>query len=333
MRFNVLSQGNKLFGSNGTFYVVNLDKSLPPMSMGGSGDPHMLLRVAGGPILATWDDNAVGSAGTELLFFYLETSTDTISVFYTNADWGGPKVIGSARYIHNGTSYNLSSAGTTTVGPVTIECEIYTAASTNIMALTISFDKINNVLKFGGAFAIALAASQAAGGYVDGGWGASVDGYANLASMIQARGVVNPPTRNDMVVGQGVTVTNGVVSASSSVIFDTSNDNIQQVLGFANANAIGARAEAAGLPLDPGVIVAGKIAAPGGDFDGLINPASNTNGIINPAGGTGAGLQIYGADALPSSLAGAGTHYVDDYGGPLPPLPQSLPGTKVISWD
>lgn len=321
MRFNVLSQGGKLFGSSGTFYVVNLDRSLPPMSMGGSGDPHMMLRIKNGSILANWDDNAPGSGNTELLFFYLETDTETISVLYTNSGWGsGPKVIGSARYIRNGTSYNLS--GTVTVGPVTIQGGAYD--------INVSFDKIENVRKFGGGFAIALAAAQANGGYVDGGWGPTVDGYGNMADIINQKGVVASASRNDIVVGQGVTITNGVVSAPSSVIFNTDNDNAQQILGYANANAIGARADAVNFPLDPGAIIAAFINQPGGDFDGLINPPEKTAGIIDAQGNTGAGLYIYGADAVPASMAGAGTHYVNDYGGPLP---QSLPGTKVISWD
>lgn len=326
MRFNVLSsQAGKLFGMGGSFYVINLDKSLPPMQMGGSGDPHMMLRIDGGAIVARWDDNAPGSQGTELLFFHLETDTDTVSVFYTNKAFGptGPKIIESARYIHNGTSYNLSLSGngTATAGPVSISGGTY--------HIDVSFGKIENVRKFGGGFAIALAAAQAAGGYVDGGWGPMVDGYGNMAALINAKGIVAAPSRNDMVVGQGVTITNGVVSASSSVIFNTDNESVQQILGFANANCIGARAVNSNLPLDPAALVAADINKPGGDFDGLVNPPEKTNGIIDEQGNTGAGLHIYGANLVPASIAGVGTHNAGGYS-----YQQFVSEeTTVISWE
>lgn len=330
MRFNVLSRNGSLFGLGGSLYVINLDKSLPPMQMGGWGDPHMTLKIKNGSILARWDDNVAGSEGKELLFFYLETQTDTISVFYTYGLWGnGAKIITSARYIHNGTSYNLS--GVVTVGPVTISRYGF-----EYSYLDLYFDKIDNVKKFGGGFAIALAASQAVGGYVDGSWGPNIDGYQELANFIKTKRSFNFST-SDLIVGQGVSISNNIVSLPSVAVFDTDSDDVQKILGFANANCIGARATSSTLPLDPVALQNADLAKPGGDFDGLINPPENSNGIIDALGNTGPGLQVFGVKGIPESLSSVGTHNAGGGpGGPGPygPYPQSiLEKPIVISWE
>lgn len=321
MRFNVFSQGGKLYFNNSKFYVANLDKSLPPMDMGGSGDPHMMLRISGGSVLARWDDNAPGSQNKEFLFFHLETDNDTISVFYTNANFGGPKVVTSARYIHNGTSYNLTSE--VTVGPITMSCGVH--------EISLSFEKINNVRKFGGGFALALAASKAAGGYINGGWGPYVDGYGVFIDILKTKNSNINLTRDSFVVGEGVTITNGSVSAPSDVILDTSNDDPQLILGFANANAIGARAQLINFPVDPVALQQADMAAPGGDFDGLVNPPGNSNGIIDAQGNTGPGLYIYGAAGMPAVFSDMGTHNAGAYSYSEP---ASIPDAgSLISWE
>lgn len=144
--------------------------SIPGMSIGAWGDPHMTIRVLGlnpsNPLISTnvakWGDNQKGLSGeTELLLVDLETTTDTFKFFYTNKTWGGingAKVVRSFRIVYNGvsTSYTDVPTSTFTRGPVTIRVVRYSTdlATTGISYrydFEISWQRINNVTKFNGA--------------------------------------------------------------------------------------------------------------------------------------------------------------------------------------
>jgi hypothetical protein len=139
--------------------------------------------------------------------------------------------------------------------------------------------------------------SLANGNYMDGGWGAQVDGYAGLGI-----------TRNDFVVGRGVTIGGGN-SVSASSIRNASNLSVRQTLAAIGGECVGTNAQSKNLPLNPVALVQAHIEAPGGDFDGLINPSSNQNGFI-AEGVTGAGLHMYGDNFMPANIA-----YVGNYEG------------------
>lgn len=284
--------------------------TLMGLAASGSGDPHMILRVNGGPVLARWDDNAPGSQNTEVLFFHLKTTLDTISIFYTNIwDDPSPKIIGSVRYIHNGNEVT-NFTGTVSLGPVTLTSSMYT--------ISLSFGTVSNVVEFGGGVFIALEAAEKAGGYIDGGWGSTVDGYSVLGSTIGF-------SRSDIVVGQGVTVGNDY-SISSQTVRNTSSPIARQVLGYLQEEFIGVKAEEKSLPLDPVALQAADIAAPGGGFDGIVNPPEITGGVIDSQGNTGPGLQFYGPDGMPSEISYVGSYQPSSTPTPTPtPTPTLTP--------
>lgn len=309
MLFKVFFKDGKILGSktdNKIFLKSNLSTSLLALDSIGMGDPHMMLRIYGGGILARWDDNAPASENTELLFLHLETDTDTVSIFYRNGVWGNntniyPKVISSVKYIHNGTTVS-GFTGTTKIGPVTL-----TSNTNDLYTIRVQTDYISNVKKFGGGMALALAASASANKYVDGGWGPTNDGYNILGSGLGAT-----YNRNNLVVGSGVTI-GPSGSVTSPLIFDSSSVVLQRILGFSNAHFTGTLAAEVGLPLDPIALQLADMQAPGGDFDGLINQPSVTGGIIDASGNRGSGLAIYGSGGMPAEIAYIGSHNGSGY--------------------
>lgn len=291
---SIQTLNNVLRSENGSFYFKRKAETftLAGLQASGSGDPHMILRVKNGAVLARWDDNAPGSNGKEVLFFYIKTPTDEISVFYTNSGWNGdtgPYVIGGNRYIHNGTEV-VNFTGTVNVGPVQLKTSLYD--------MNLSFDTISNVEKFGGGVFIALEASIAAGGYVDGGWGSNVDGYGNLGQNIGY-------SRSDIVVGEGVLIQNGQIV--STVVKDTAEQQNRQFLKAIKDNFIGFNAQANNLPLDPVALQLADMNAPGGDFDGIVNPPENQNGMIDAQGNVGPGLGLL----MPEEMQYTGNYYAE----------------------
>jgi hypothetical protein len=291
--------------SNGTVFFNRKAETttLPALMMSGSGDPHMMIRVANGVIVARWDDNKQGSEGEELLFFHVKTSAYNISIFYTKGGWGeGPKIISSSRVIYNGvsTSYSGSGLSNINVGPINVNVSPYT--------LVLSMDSISNVLEYGGAAFIAIEAAAKAQGYVDGGWGSQVDGYANLANGT-CTGCVSATTLqpNHFIVGQGVTIGQDN-SVTSQGILSTNEKTPKELLKAIEDSFIGFNAENNALPLNPVALQQADMAAPGGNFDGLVNPPGVTGGIINAQGDTGAGLGIYGNDGMPNSVSQTGSY-------------------------
>lgn len=266
--------------------------TLPQIMAAGGGDPHMKLRIKNGAIIARWDDNSPSSAGTELLFFHVKTNTDTVSVFYTNRG-NGPCVIESVRYIYNGNSVSNFS-GTIQLGPVSLIKSTY--------AVSVSVDTLEGVIELGGAVSAVLGKAAQSKTYLDGGWGSTVDGLGNLGI-----------TRTNFVVGSGVTINNDN-SISSAHIYNTSELAARQIFAAISEEFIGAKAQEKALPLDPVALVLADIAAPGGDFDGFINPPENVNGIIDvDTGATGSGLYIYGDNYMPEEIAGVGNYDAIDY--------------------
>lgn len=279
--------------------------TLPALRMGGSGDPHMILRIDGGPIIARWDDNKPGSEGEEILFFHVKTSDHDISVFYTKGGWGDPgaKIISSVRVIHNNNMTIYNDLFEINVGPISVSGGSYD--------LELSMNSITGVLEYGGAAFIALEAATKAKGYVDGGWGYNVDGYANFANGT-CTGCVGPTTLqpNQFIVGQGVTIGQDYsVTVVGGGNLSTDNKEPRKLLKAIDDNFIGFNAMQNNLPLDPVALQQADMAAPGGDFDGLINPPGVTGGIINAQGDRGPGLAIYGNNGIPQTMASVGTHY------------------------
>ena len=287
-----------------SFFRKSETTTLPALMMSGSGDPHMMIRVANGTIIARWDDNKEGSAGEELLFFHVKTSDQNISIFYTKSAWGepGPKIISGARLIHNGVSTNYSVSGLSNiiVGPINVEVSPYT--------LVLSTNSISNILEYGGAAFIAIEAATKAKGYVDGGWGADVDGYANLANgTCEGCTATTTLQPNHFIVGQGVTIGQNN-EVTSQGILSTNEKTPKELLKAIEDYFIGFNAENNALPLNPVALQQANMAAPGGNFDGLVNPPGVTGGIINAQGDTGAGLGIYGNEGMPGSVSQTGNY-------------------------
>ena len=292
------------FNNKECIFLLNDPNTPPPLppplpvgglEAGGGGDPHMMLRFGNGPTLAMWDDNAVGSKDTELLFFYIKTQTDTVSIFYTNG-WGdpGPKVITSVRYIHNSNSVS-NFTGSINLGPVSL----YSGGYDIKVSLPVTFDFQQDVLEFGGAAFAVLQKTVDANNFLNGGWGSNTDGYGNLGI-----------SRSNFVVGQGTTINNNIISNSN--IRNITDPSSQAMFKHIAEEFIGAKAQEKNLPLDPVPLIVAQINAPGGDFDGLINPPTNNNGFI-AEGVIGAGLHIYGNNYMPANLA-----YVGNYGTSTP---------------
>lgn len=135
--------------------------SVPGMSIGAWGDPHMTIRVLGlnpsNPLISTnvakWGDNKDGPSGNnELLLVDLQTSTDTIRVFYTNKNWtNGAKVVDNVRVVYNGVSTSYTDTTRLVRGPVTIRIVRHSSGASRRLDFEISWQRINNVIKFGGA--------------------------------------------------------------------------------------------------------------------------------------------------------------------------------------
>jgi hypothetical protein len=262
----------------------------------------MVLRVNGGAVLARWDDNALGSQDTELLFFHLKTTTDTISIFYTNQwDDPSPKVIGSVRYIHNGnSSLQIESQLTQQIGPVILRI--------GRSFIDISFNDIEDVIEFGGGMFAVLEVAVHEGGYVAGGWGPNVDGYTVLGSLMPEGSQFN---RDDFVVGRGVTIDGN--SASSVFIRNTSDPLARATLDYLKNEFVGANAMAKNIPLDLVGLAQADWNAPGGDFDALINPAEHQApeglGFGEPNGDPNTlGEGVFGPNLVPDVIAYVGCY-------------------------
>lgn len=169
--------------------------SLGPMLVGGWGDPHLYVKALNssrpnnptiGKILAKWGDNKSGAAGNnELKLIDLETSTDTIKIYYTNKNWNPRgKVVASVRVELNGTSVSYSDTAKIVVGPITLSILKKTYLGTTYLNFEIYWSRINNIVKLGGAIVVILKRIAARNGKLwNGGDGANWDGFGKAAAI------------------------------------------------------------------------------------------------------------------------------------------------------
>jgi len=144
--------------------------SIAAMNVGAWGDPHMYVRKAQtlnpndyrrGVFLAKWDDNKSGASGlNEIRFIDLQTTTDTVKIFYTNKAYNTAKVVSSVRVELNGNSTNYTTANTSTVtvtvGPIIMRIVRVGTGSGAYLIFEAKWDAINNVVKFKGALTAIL---------------------------------------------------------------------------------------------------------------------------------------------------------------------------------
>ena len=167
--------------SRGKFFIVNNNgqfsvktnppkpqsppvSSLPSMTIGGAGDPHMYLTVSSldnkkrtrTKRVATWDDNKTGTSGNnELKLIDLQTTTQSVKIFYTNRIWtqpmlNGAKVIANIRVEINGVSTTYTNTAKVTAGPISLSVIKFEAGG-GYLTFEASWNTINNIVKLGGA--------------------------------------------------------------------------------------------------------------------------------------------------------------------------------------
>lgn len=169
--------------------------TLGSMVVGAWGDPHLYIKVpnssnptnpVNGKILAQWGDNKSGAAGNnELKLIDLQTSTDTIKIYYTNKNWGNTaKVVDSIRVERNGASTSYSNTAKVVVGPITLSILKQGSGANTYLNFEIYWSTINNVVKLGGAIVVILKRIAASNGQLwNGGDGANWDGFGRAAAI------------------------------------------------------------------------------------------------------------------------------------------------------
>lgn len=192
---------------NGKVFIVNgLFKTRPPqppspplsslsaMTVGGWGDPHLYITTSSvdsknrtrTKTIAQVGDNKPGSAGSnELILLDLQTTTDTIKIYYTNKPWQGgtAKIIDTIRVEHNTVSTNYSNTTKVTIGPVTLRIAKIGSGVNGYLNFEITWAKINNVIKLGGAIVPVLKQVANSNGKLwNGGDGAAWDGIGKAAA-------------------------------------------------------------------------------------------------------------------------------------------------------
>ena len=167
---------------------------LPAMTLGGWGDPHLYVSTSSvdsknrtsTKIIAKVGDNKSGSAGNnELMLLDLETTTHTIKVYYTNKPWQNTtaKIIDNIRVEYNGTSTTYNTTTKVTIGPATLNIAKIGSGANGYLNFEITWAKINNVIKLGGAIVPILKRVASSNGKLwDGGDGAAWDGIGKAAA-------------------------------------------------------------------------------------------------------------------------------------------------------
>ena len=192
---------------NGKFFIVNgKPKTNPPkppspplsslsaMTVGGQGDPHLYITTSSTDsknrvstkTIAQWGDNKPGSAGNnEIKLLDLQTSTDTIKIFYTSKPYSpnNAKIIDNMRVEYNGTSTTYSSTTRLTLGPVTLNILKAGSGSSAYLNFEITWANINNVVKLGGVIVPILKRVAGNNGVLwNGGDGALWDGIGKAVA-------------------------------------------------------------------------------------------------------------------------------------------------------
>jgi Major tropism determinant N-terminal domain len=166
--------------------------SMAAMNVGAWGDPHMYIRKAQtlnpnnyrrGVFLAKWDDNKSGASGfNEIRFIDLQTTTDTVKIFYTNKAYNTAKVVSSVRVELNRNSTNYTTANTSTAtvtaGPITMRIVRVGSGSGAYLIFEAKWDAINNVVKFKGALTAILKRMASSKTAYIGRAGLTLDGFS-----------------------------------------------------------------------------------------------------------------------------------------------------------
>jgi hypothetical protein len=194
-----MSRG-KIFIVNGQAKVFPPKPPSPPLSslsamtVGGWGDPHLYITTSSTDsknrtstkTIAQWGDNKAGASGNnEIKLLDLQTSTDTIKVFYTNKPYGNStaKIIDNMRVEYNGTSTTYNDTIKLTRGPVTLNILKIGSGTGAYLNFEISWSNINNVVKLGGAIVPILKRVAGNNGTLwNGGDGASWDGIGKAVA-------------------------------------------------------------------------------------------------------------------------------------------------------
>lgn len=166
---------------------------LSPMTLGGWGDPHLYITISSADsknrtstkTIAQVGDNKLGSAGNnELILLDLQTTTDTIKIYYTNKPYiNTAKIIDNIRVEYNGVSTTYSSTTKATIGPVTLSIAKIGSGANSYLNFEITWAKINNVVKLGGALVPILKKVANSNGQLwNGGDGAAWDGIGKTAA-------------------------------------------------------------------------------------------------------------------------------------------------------
>jgi|LakMenEpi03Aug12_release.lakeMendotaPanAssembly.Ray.scaffolds.fasta_scaffold54943_2 hypothetical protein len=185
---------------NGKFFIVNGQaktnppqppspplSSLPGMTIGGWGDPHLYITTSSvdskkrvkTKTIAQWGDNKAGVAGNnEIQLLDLQTLTHSIKIYYTNKAYGSAKVIDNIRVNYNGVSTIYNATTKLTLGPVTLYILKKGSGNSSYLNFEISWSNINNVVKLGGAIVPILKRVADNNGVLwNGGDGSSWDGF------------------------------------------------------------------------------------------------------------------------------------------------------------
>jgi hypothetical protein len=193
---------------SGKFFIVNGQaktfppkppspplSSLPAMTVGGWGDPHLYITTSSvdskkrisTKTIAQVGDNKPGSAGNnELILIDLQTTTDTIKIYYTNKPWQNTtaKIIDTIRVEHNTVSTTYNSTTKVVIGPVTLSIAKIGSGTNSYLNFETTWAKINNVIKLGGVIVPILKRVASSNGKLwNGGDGLSWDGIGKAATV------------------------------------------------------------------------------------------------------------------------------------------------------
>jgi hypothetical protein len=168
--------------------------TLPAMTLGGWGDPHLYMTVSSASsknrtstkTIAKFGDNKPGSAGNnELILLDLQTTTDTIKIYYTNKPWRNTtaKIIDNIRVEHNTVSTTYNDTSKLIIGPVSLNIAKIGSGANSYLNFEITWAKINNVIKLGGAIVLVLKRVASSNGKLwNGGDGVAWDGIGKAAA-------------------------------------------------------------------------------------------------------------------------------------------------------
>jgi hypothetical protein len=168
--------------------------TLPPMTLGGWGDPHLYITTSSvdsqnrtsTKTIAQVGDNKPGSSGSnELILLDLQTTTHTIKIYYTNKPWqnGTAKIIDTIRVEHNTVSTTYNNTTKIIIGPVTLNIAKVGSGVNGYLNFEINWAQINNVIKLGGVIVPVLKqVANSNGQSWNGGDGAAWDGIGKAVA-------------------------------------------------------------------------------------------------------------------------------------------------------